>query len=271
MDFLDLRAQACEAATLVEKKKQPTQHIKTQAVKKVSFAATEDDGCVLCDVRHPLYACKKYRQLSHDDKVSLLMEQGLCMNCFRKGHIARKCPAASMCTKCDRPHHTVLHMEAKKPNVDRTATNNVSTHTSLTYAPSTVLLMTCQVKVVAPNGAVTKARALLDTGSLTSFISKHLVQLLRLSRKSCTSQVSGIGDVFYHASRGVTRFHISRVKEGGIIIPVQATILKKITTDLPSNSVKFKQGWDHLKKIELADPEFGTPAKNRSHIGCGRL
>ena len=261
LDFLDLRAQACEAATLVEKKKQPTQQVKTQAVKKVSFTATEDDGCVLCDVRHPLYACKKYRQLSHDDKVSLLMEQGLCMNCFRKGHIARKCPAASMCTKCDRPHHTVLHMEAKKPNVDRTATNNVSTHTSLTNAPSTVLLMTCQVKVVAPNGAVTKARALLDTGSSTSFISEHLVQLLRLSRKSCTSQVSGIGDVFYHASRGVTRFHISRVKEGGITIPVQATILKKITTDLPSNSVRFKQGWDHLKKIELADPEFGTPAK----------
>ena len=130
-------------------------------------------------------------------------------------------------------------MEARKFNPDRTTTSHVSTHTLITNIPSTVLLMTCQVKVVAPNGAVTKARALLDTGSSTSFISEHLVQLLRLSRKSCISHVSGIGNVFYQASRGLTRFHISRVNEGGIILPVQATILKRITTDLPSSNVKF--------------------------------
>ena len=175
--------------------------------------------------------------------------------------IAKTCPAPSMCTKCDKPHHTVLHMKARKSNPDRTTTSNVSTHTSLTNIPSTVLLMTCQVKVVAPNGAVMKARALLDTGSSTSFISEHSVQLLRFSRKSCTSHVSGIGNVFYQASRGLTQFHISPLNEGGIILPIQVTILKRIMTDLPSSSVKFKQELNHLKKVELADPEFRTPAK----------
>ena len=175
LEFLDLRAQACEAATYVEKRRQPTQHSKTPAAKKVSYTAVTDDGCTLCESRHPLYACKQYRRLPHEDKLALLKEQGLCMNCFRKEHIARKCPAASMCTKCDRPHHTLLHMEGGKSNPEKTTSTNVSTHASLTNTPSTVLLMTCQVKVIAPNGAVSKARALLDTGSSMSFISEHLV------------------------------------------------------------------------------------------------
>ena len=227
----------------------------------MSYTAAADDGCNLCELRHPLYACKQYRQLPHDDKLALLREQGLCMNCFRKGHIARKCPAASMCTKCDRPHHTLLHMEEGKLNPDKKTSINVSTHASLTNTPSTALLITCQVKVTASNGAVSIARALLDTGSLTLFISEHLVQLLQSSRRRSTSRVSGIGDILYHASRGITQFHISRVKEGGISLPVQATILRRTTTDLPCSNVKFNQGWSHLKKVELADPEFGTPAK----------
>ena len=56
-------------------------------------------------------------------------------------------------------------------------------------------------------------------------------------------------------------FTFREVNEGGITLPVQATILKRIKTDLLSSSVKFKQGWNHLKKVELADPEFGTSAR----------
>ena len=44
----------------------------------------------------------------------------VCMNCLRAGHIAEKCRAPSMCKKCTRHHHTLLHRDAdnstqKKP------------------------------------------------------------------------------------------------------------------------------------------------------------
>ena len=119
MKFLDFRAQPCEASTYVEKRRQSTQCSKATAAKKMSYTVAADDGCNLCESRHPLYACKQYRQLSHDDKLALLMEQRLCMNCFCKGRIARKCPAASMCTKCDRPYHTLLHIEEGKLNSEK--------------------------------------------------------------------------------------------------------------------------------------------------------
>ena len=41
-----------------------------------------------------------------------------------------------------------------------------------------MLLMTCQLRVVTANGQVTKARALLDPASSTSFITEQLAQLL---------------------------------------------------------------------------------------------
>ena len=46
LEFLDLRAQACEASACVEKKRQPTQYTKTQVPKKLSYTAAENDGCI---------------------------------------------------------------------------------------------------------------------------------------------------------------------------------------------------------------------------------
>ena len=176
-----------------------------------------------------------------------------------------------MCTKCDGRHHSILHLDAKKssiPSRTRSASpaleqlsSSVCNHTSMIDAPKTVLLMTCQLRVIGPNNAETRARALIDPWSSTSFVSEHVVQHLRLPRKSSSISIRGIGGLSCDSARGMTQFRITRVEEGGRVLDMSALILPKITTDVPSSFVAHSEECHHLRHIKLADPEFGVPAK----------
>ena len=71
------------------------------------------------------------------------------MSCLIGGHIAEKCRAPSMCKKCTRPHHTLLHRDAgnstqKKPENLET---KEEAHVEALRVSEQVLLMTCKVKV----------------------------------------------------------------------------------------------------------------------------
>ena len=35
--------------------------------------------------------------------------------------------------------------------------------------------------------------------------------------------------------------------------------MPQVTSELPTHSVPFKSEWDHLKGLQLADPDFGCP------------
>ena len=56
-----------------------------------------------------------------------------------------------------------------------------------------VLLVTCQVLVLAPNGSTSRVRGLLDSASSASFITKLLMQRLRLPCCHYGIKISGIG------------------------------------------------------------------------------
>ena len=113
---------------------------------------------------------------------------------------------------------------------------------------------------MGPDGSTTQARALLDSASSTSFITERLAQRLRLVRRSHSVKISGIGATSNQpSSRGVTNFSIARPDDKGKIVPVEALILSKITSNLPLHPVSLDSKWKHLDGLQLADPEFGTP------------
>ena len=114
---------------------------------------------------------------------------------------------------------------------------------------------------MGPNASVTKARALIDPGSSTSFVSEHLVQHLRLPRRRSSVKVTGIGGISCEATHGIARLRVKRVGKGGVALNVDATILPRITANLPSRHVSPSRRWHHLERLDLADPEYGTPAK----------
>ena len=159
----------------------------------------------ICKERHPLYVCKTFKALPHDKMMEVVRNHNLCLNCLKPGHYSKKCTSISKCRKCQRPHHTLLHIESKPDTQallstteqSASVTASISSYTATGFATNT-LLMTCQVLVHSPDGIALKARALLDSGSSTSFVSDRLAQNLGLPRTSRAIKISGIAGIPHH-------------------------------------------------------------------------
>lgn len=190
LKFLDHRAQASEVSIPSKKHSskndfshQRKQHSHGHSKPIITYATNEDEDstdtqCPLCDQeRHLLYSCTKFRSSPHDKKLATVKSNNLCMNCLGKGHFVVDCKSLHRCRKCSNPHHTLLHKEDHRKdqpsNQSKPASSSpsqVSVNT-VAQASSNTLLMTCRISIVAPNGSSLEARALLDSGSSTSFIS----------------------------------------------------------------------------------------------------
>ncbi len=110
LEFLNLRAQASESTSAV--KKRPLDPLPPKRV--TSLATILDDRCLACRaVKHPLYACLKFKGLPHDQKLALLKNNDMCLNCLKPGHFVKRCVSTHRCHVCQKPHHTLLHNEVK--------------------------------------------------------------------------------------------------------------------------------------------------------------
>ena len=77
-----------------------------------------------------------------------------------------------------------------------------------------VLLMTYRVKVMAPDGSVTQARALLDSSASTCLITERLAKKLRLSRCLSNLKIHWVAG-FNVRPRGNISFKVAGVRGGG--------------------------------------------------------
>ena len=92
------------------------------------------------------------------------------------------------------------------------------------------LLMTCLVQVTAADGRTTRARALLDSASSTSFMSEHLAQLLLLPRTRKTAHIAGIGGLSNNSlHQSVVHFSISPLQLPMCRMDLEAVVLLKVT------------------------------------------
>ena len=263
LKFLDVQAQHFESA-MSERKSQ------WAAPKSFAITSGRDEVCVACRKEsHPLATCTKFQGLSQEERWDVVRKSALCKNCLKSGHIATNCFKPPLCRKCSRCHHTLLHFETDSTTkgTKKEGTEEVRKEKChLAPAPKTceqVLLMTCKLKVHAPDGSNTIARGLIDTGSSTSYISERLVQRLRLRRRKKSTVVEGVTGSTVARTRGSVDFYISNAgdtSDSPEFFYVRGHVLSKICNDLPQHPILPDLHWDHLSDLELADPEFKTPS-----------
>lgn len=112
LDFLDLQAQASEMPLSTSSKRLPIPPTR-KPLTSSKLVDSSNNQYVLCNTgRHLLYVCPKFESISHD-KVSTLKGNDLCMNCLSRGHFVKQCRSLYWCRKCQKPHHTLLHMEVQ--------------------------------------------------------------------------------------------------------------------------------------------------------------
>lgn len=280
LDFLNLRAQATEstiADSSSKRLKDDAPYVKRgfSAGRTVASHATNTDlpsgQCFLCKPdKHPLYACPRFKEMPHEAKIATVRSNGLCMNCFASNHFVKQCKSVHRCKRCQRPHHTLLHVDSTPVNSTPASVTSqtinpaappftpqsmaitnasqiepqngvVSSNTAIQLKSSS-LLMTCRVLVRAPDGTFVEARALLDNASSASFVSERLAQTLRLPRANQKARISGVAGLSHHSSnQSIAKFAIAPTRPPLREIDVTAIVVPKVTCDLPFSPVPLKK------------------------------
>ena len=188
-------------------------------------------------------------------KMSIVRDNGVCLNCLRPGHFAKQCCSVQKCNKCQKHHHFWWHVnmqdkEAKLSNAASPCKENLgvlATHTSQSSSSHQVLLMTCQVRLTSPDGHTTKVRALLDSASSASFITEHSAQHLHLWRRHHGMKISGIGGATTQSpSWGMVDFKVTSLGCEGKNLEVEALVLPKIPSVLPSHCKQMEASYGYL-------------------------
>ena len=147
-------------------------------------ASFQETTCALCSSNHFIMNCKDFRAKTPEQRREVVNKKNLCFNCLGFHPIA-KCHSEKRCLQCSGHHHSLLHSitpatsGASSSHVATTATESVTPRTlphayvSKRTSDSTVpvLLATALVHVHDHQGKRQLARALVDQGSETSFIS----------------------------------------------------------------------------------------------------
>lgn len=183
--------------------------------------------CPCCSETHLLNSCSKFLSFTAAKRKEFVLNNLLCFNCLRKGHMSRNCFSHD-CKHCGRKHHTLLHNSADtsskplnhhtnpnkpdtkshnghmKPSRQDTNFNNrhmnpnrhdskfTHGHVASTNFSSS-LLPVISIPVETPSG-VLHLNALLDTGSERSFIKRSVLPLIPHEEEgniSCTVGVFG--------------------------------------------------------------------------------
>ncbi|KAH8292663.1 hypothetical protein KR054_008822, partial [Drosophila jambulina] len=233
--------------------------------------------CSYCNAAdHILTNCSPFGRLSVMQRFEFVKSASLCINCLRKGHTVSKCKDKK-CRACDRSHHILLHrytvpenslalpppQESISPplNQDQPSTSHVMHATSL----DRVILATPIVSVRTKSGDYVLARALLDSGSQTNFITEELANRLQIRREESCINLLGIGESNSQDKKKVHTVVKSRIN--GSEFSFDFWIMKSISGYHPDQSVNVSD-WKIPKNLPLADPYFYKSQKIDMLIGA---
>ena len=219
LECLDLRVRAAENTVGKSECRHQVVTPGKKTVSRPSYAVIIDDTCVSCrKAKHPLYTCKTFQALSHECKMGVVKDNKLHLNCLGSGHFLKECPSNQRCKKCHRSHHLWQHIDSKSEDHkavkagshSRDSMQRGNRYVSQTMQHKQVLLTTCKVQILGPDGSTTQARALS-----TSLITECLAQRLGLKRKRLDVSISGIGgNPRKLLPLGTVDFRITSVRNG---------------------------------------------------------
>lgn len=188
---------------------------------------TVEHKCQHCKEHHFLRNCPKFLQKNTNDRIHLVKITNTCYNCLLTDHGVNECKSKFNCRICNLRHHTLLHKGSGTQTIPESQLDvrpSTSTQaltlkiqstpcikpkqlTSLALRdenkpyskPEETLLFTALVEVES-NGQRFEARAIIDSGSQSTFISDKLKNRLRLPTKRNLVHVSGLNPAMTETS-----------------------------------------------------------------------
>ncbi|KAI5636523.1 pao retrotransposon peptidase domain-containing protein [Phthorimaea operculella] len=217
------------------------------------------------------------------DRFIFAKDNRLCLRCLKPMHDSTDTQCALIrCSICSASHHCALLHFAKDKKQDEgvkeesgsdshgsgegTSSNIVSLCAGKDEPERKFMLHYTAVVLIRDSlGNFHKARALVDPGSDSSFITESLVSRLGLPRRKSATPIHGIGDVMTR-SRGVVSTVIKSHVGSGPEFHFEGLVMGHITSDKPRLPLET-DSWSFLSHLVLADPTFHTPSPVEILIG----
>ena len=237
--------------------------------------------CFACKGDHHILQCDTFRSKPPTDRKKIVMEKRRCLNCLAH-HFIQDCKSFKRCQQCYAKHHTMLHFDSSKSSITQQlnafskapgqttiepagsgssanlAVHNSSLSSSKAVAnmsnKDTVLLATARIYIHAKDGRQRLARAMIDQGAQSSFISEELCQYLKLPRKPVRISISGIGEGKTFTCKSEVTFTVKPHFLSTFTCGVTAFVVPRITAYDPFTGQSTQ--WTHLQGITLADSRF---------------
>jgi hypothetical protein len=221
-------------------------------------------SCAFCKkTNHSLHQCTSFLRLSTDEKLKQVISLKLCKNCLRGNHSTANCKSNNTCRDCKSRHHTLLHGTKTQINDSVPSTSTVS-HCNAQHSEN--LLLTAVVLVKDCHEKYHQCRALLDAGSQSNFITRHLTNKLKLKTIPITHKIIGINAQPSNVTESVNISIKSICNDYGSNL--NCLVLSKITGNLPLTSFS-KEGLRIPQHLELADKAFNVKGPIDLLLGTG--
>lgn len=172
------------------------------------------------------------------ERLGFVQSKQLCLVCLNK-HPTPSCKFTWKCKVCRGNLNSLLHVS----NVQHVVSSSANA-----INDAIVLLPTAQLTLSSKSGVQFTFRALIDQGSMTSFVSERVMQSLQWERQPVATLVTGVTGKPTRA-RGRTEFEIESVYKGRAPIHISALILPKLSRPLPEVD-------NHVSTFDLGRPSL---------------
>ncbi|UYV71983.1 hypothetical protein LAZ67_9001435, partial [Cordylochernes scorpioides] len=223
--------------------------------------------CIACKAGHRIYNCTTFRTMPIEQKWEFVKQNKMCYNCLKKGHARKNCYQGP-CKKCDKMHHTLLHkLDTEVTNTQKGAKPQIFkpvseiNNTSIEQGSETinqVLLAIAQIILEGEGGTQQICRALLDSGSQVSLITKEICEKLGLKGETSRRSLRGIGNNPVQGSSTSVKLTFKSIYRSEKY-QTNAIVMEVLTTEIP-NFKLAEPTWIMQRGLELADLLFHISA-----------
>lgn len=214
-----------------------------------------------------IYRCETFLDAPVESRLDLAKRADVCQNCLGKGHLKINCKVG-LCRKCNGNHHTVLHLESSTNCVQPLATQVGSTNSiSLSISTNNCdIIPTATKNVMDHDQNQISCRAIIDTGSTINFITKDMVEKLKLKTSECHVPIGALNDMAMVVNEFLNITILSRMNT--YKKSINFIVVPTITSNIPDQYYDVNL-FNIPPNINLADPEFYKPAPIQMLLGVG--
>ena len=204
--------------------------------KLLQISQSELRKCIFCDKNdHKATDCKKIANV--EERRKIISTKRLCFNCTGRQHRASECRSNKRCQYCEGRDHTSV------------CDKNIESTPNLSTAEQNVIYPIVMVKV---NGI--KCRALLDTGSGSSYASSTLIK--RIKKKPTRTETKQIEMMLHVSTKKINIYNVDicDVQEKFNLRTEISEIEKSVLLTLPNpNLSKIAQRFSYLRGVRIED------------------